>query len=130
MIFLDTSAIYAWTDRGDPQHEAAKARLKAILEDTETLVTHNYVLVEATALIQRRLGLTVARAFALDAVAFDIEWVDAALHSEALDRWKRGRRELSLVDEVSFLVMRQRGIRAAFAFDPDFEREGFQVYEG
>ena len=130
MIFLDTSAIYAWTDRADPQHEVAKARLKTILEDTETLVTHNYVLVEATALIQRRLGLTVARAFALDAAAFDIEWVDAALHGEALERWKRGRRELSLVDEVSFLVMRRRGIRAAFAFDPDFEREGFQVYEG
>ena len=128
MIFLDTSAIYAWTDRGDPQHEVAKSRLKAILADAETLVTHNYVLVEAMALIQHRLGLAVARAFAVDAAGFDIEWVDAALHSEALDRWKRGRRQWSLVDEVSFLVMRRRGIPKAFAFDPDFEREGFHVY--
>ncbi len=51
MIFLDTSAIYAWTDRGDPRHAEARGRLEALLKRRETLLTHNYVLVEAMSLI-------------------------------------------------------------------------------
>ena len=46
MIFVDTSAIYAWTDAGDPNHRTAVRRLAAILERGEDLLTHNYVLVE------------------------------------------------------------------------------------
>jgi predicted nucleic acid-binding protein len=38
-----------------------------------------------------------------------------------------GRRSVSLVDWTSFLVMRRRGISTAFALDPDFAVEGFEV---
>jgi len=55
-------------------------------------------------------------------------WVDRDMHAEALARLSRKkRRHASLVDEVSFLVMRERGIDTAFAFDSDFEREGFKT---
>jgi len=37
----------------------------------------------------------------------------------------RRRRQVSLVDAVSFVAMRQRKIEEAFAFDPHFEQEGF-----
>jgi predicted nucleic acid-binding protein len=131
LIFLDTSAIYAWTDRGDPRHAEARERLAAVLEGQEALVTHNYVLVEAMSLVQSRLGMAAALKLAGDARAFEVEWVDRAAHQEAVRRWEqRGRRQVSFVDEVSFLIMRRRGIRTAFAFDADFGAEGFAILGG
>jgi predicted nucleic acid-binding protein len=44
--------------------------------------------------------------------------------SDLLDR---KRRDVSLVDAVSFVVMRQRRLEHAFAFDPHFEDEGFSL---
>jgi predicted nucleic acid-binding protein len=36
-------------------------------------------------------------------------------------------RLLSLVDAVSFVTMRLKGLTEAFAFDPHFEQEGFSL---
>ena len=128
MIFLDTSAIYAWADAADPNHAAAVGRLKAILASGDALLTHNYVLVESTALVQARLGLAAAVKLARDSAAFVIEWVDEDLHLLAAQELERARkRQLSLVDHVSFLVMRRRQIDTAFAFDPDFMAAGFRL---
>jgi predicted nucleic acid-binding protein len=131
MTFIDTSAIYAWTDRGDPNHEEAKRRLSAALQARESLLTHNYVLVECGALLQKRLGLEVAISVLEDARLFELEWVERGTHEEAVRRLKaRRRRQVSLVDQVSFLVMRTRGIDTAFAFDRHFEDEGFRIFVG
>jgi predicted nucleic acid-binding protein len=80
MIFLDTSAIYAWADAADPNHPIAVRRLRLILEAGEGLLTHNYVLVESMALLQARLGLAADIKLAKDATTFVIEWVDEDLH--------------------------------------------------
>lgn len=129
MIFLDTSAIYAMADQADPRYERAKERFEVLLDMGEGILTHNYVLVEAMALIQSRLGLTAALKLAHDCGAFDIEWVDEATHEEAVRCLAGlGKRRVSLVDQVSFLVMQRRGVRTALAFDADFEREGFQLF--
>jgi predicted nucleic acid-binding protein len=130
MIFLDTSAIYALADRADPNHKQVRAYLRGVLEAGQTLITHNYVLVESMALLQRRLGLAAAVRFARDAEAFEVVWVDESIHSEAVARLeKTGTRGVSLVDAMSFLVMRKRGIRTALAFDADFVAAGFRLYE-
>lgn len=48
--------------------------------------------------------------------------------AKATIAWRAAkRRRLSLVDCVSFALMRRDDIRAAFAFDRDFEEEGFAV---
>lgn len=131
MIFLDTSAIYAMADREDPRHELAKERFQELLDAGEEILTHNYVLVEAIALIQRRLGVEAALKLARDCRAFGVEWVDEATHQEVVRRMARlGKPHVSFVDQVSFLVMRRRGVRLALAFDPDFEDEGFEVFDG
>lgn len=131
MIFLDTSAIYALADQADPRHERAKEQFQALLDMDEGILTHNYVLVEAMALIQSRLGLAAALKLAHDCRAFDIEGVDEGTHEEAIRRLARlGKRRVSLVDQVSFLVMRRGGVWTALAFDPDFEEEGFQLFHG
>jgi predicted nucleic acid-binding protein len=131
VIFLDTSAIYALADRSDANHSAALDRFEVLLEADETLLTHNYVLLESMALLQHRLGTAAAIKLARSASGFEILWVDRKLHEAALRRLTRSpRRKVSLVDHVSFLVMKSRGLEAAFAFDPDFEREGFRLLAG
>jgi predicted nucleic acid-binding protein len=128
LIFLDTSAVVALANRSDERHAEAIALFSSVRDPGE-FVTHDYVLVEAFALLHRRLGLRVALRFEEGAAsAFDVVWVDRRLHEEAVRTLARkGVRRSSLVDEISFLVMRERGIDTAFAFDPDFDREGFKT---
>lgn len=129
MIFIDTSALYAMVDDGDPRHVVARRSLQEILEAREPLLTHNYVVVEALSLIQRRLGLSPALRFVESSDAFNIEWVDRALHHEALRRLAASAaRRVSFVDQVSFAVMRRYGVTTALAFDQDFVVEGFRLY--
>lgn len=129
MIFVDTSALYALADRSDPNHDEARLRFSAVLKTAETLLTHNYVLVESIALIQNRIGIVAALDLARTADNFAIEWVDARIHQEAIRALARSpKRRISLVDQVSFLVMRLREVGTALAFDRDFEREGFRQY--
>jgi predicted nucleic acid-binding protein len=129
MIFVDTSAIYAWADSSDPNHPAALRRLEAILEAGEELLTHNYVLVESMALLQARLGIAAAIKLARDAKTFVIDWVDEDLHASAVRELEHSKkRRLSLVDHISFLVMKRHHVRAAFAFDSDFAAAGFRLF--
>lgn len=129
MIFVDTSAIYAWTDAAGARHTVAAAALAELLARAEPLVSHNYVFVEALALVQHRLGNKAAAALDADFRALRVEWVDAALHEEAVDGWKRrASRAISLVDQVSFVLMRRLHVDTAFAFDRDFEDAGFALY--
>ena len=129
MTFVDTSAIYAILDRTDANHPRARHTLGRLRTEDARLVTHGYVVVEVVALVQRRLGLVTVRRFVDDLLAImEVVHVDAALHAEALEALlAAGRRDVSLVDRTSFLVMRRHGIGRAFAFDADFAREGFEI---
>ena len=130
MIFLDTSAVYAMADKADPNHASALEKFNQALSARESICLHSYILVESAALLQARLGLQVALQFLKEVTVFQIEWVDQDLHEKALQELKRiGRRGISFVDCLSFLVMRQRGIKRALAFDPDFIDQGFGLYQ-
>lgn len=129
MIFLDTSAIYAMADSRDRNHARARELFRQILVSGEAILTQSYVLVEAAALLQRRLGIDVALQFLKHADSFEIHWVAPDDHRAAIGLLaERRQRRLSLVDCVSFLVMRQHGARRALAFDDHFQREGFALY--
>jgi predicted nucleic acid-binding protein len=57
-----------------------------------------------------------------------VKWIDRDLHNEAMAELARTRRRaVSLVDQVSFLVMREGGVQEALAFDQDFVRAGFRL---
>ena len=125
----NTSALYAMADRGDPRHRQARERFQALLEAGEEVLTHNYLLIEVTTLIQHRLGVVAALKCADSASPFEIEWVDRARHAAAVRRLVGARRRhLSLVDHGSFIVMRSRGVDTALAFDSDFAAEGFRLF--
>jgi len=57
----------------------------------------------------------------------DLEWVDETIHQVGIASvLAAARRGLSLVDCVSFEIMRRLGIKRAFAFDRHFEEQGFE----
>jgi predicted nucleic acid-binding protein len=126
VIFLDTSAIYAAADQADLYHEAVLEALDRLLATGEELLVHSYVLVEVSALLQRRLGLAEALSMLEQSDDYQVHWITAEDHAAAVALLAaRGRRNLSLVDCASFIVMRRYGLTRVLAFDADFEAEGF-----
>ena len=125
--FVDTSAFYAILDRDDANHQKAKQSWSGLLQDQNTLVTSNYVLVETFALLQSRLGLVAVRAFQEDVLPLiNVEFVTPGIHRSGIAALLlASTRNLSLVDCVSFEIMRTLGIRNAFAFDAHFKQQGF-----
>jgi predicted nucleic acid-binding protein len=128
VIFVDTSALLALLDRDDRFHATAVATLRGLATD-DGLMSHEYVLVETTSLVQRRLGIAAVRRFVDEFLPLvEVAWIDVALHAEAREALLAAdRRTVSLVDWTSFLVMRRNGVRRAFTFDADFAAQGFEV---
>jgi len=131
VTFLDTSAIYAILDRNDANHEAARTCWFKLLDSDSPVFTTNYVIVESCALAQSRLGVDAVRAIHEQILpVVEIVWVDEPAHSLAMSALLAAqRRKLSLVDCVSYAVMRQKGSHVAFAFDQHFTEERF-VFPG
>jgi len=90
-------------------------------------VTHNYVLVETIAIAQRRLGELAARRLTQElAPVLTTVWIDEATHAAGLSALLAALpTKVSLIDFVSFEVMREHGIARVFTFDDDFKRAGF-----
>jgi predicted nucleic acid-binding protein len=127
--FIDTSAFLAVLDAADRHHKKAKAVWFDLVRDEVPILCHSYVLVETLALLQHRFGLEAVETFENDvAPILTVEWVDENLHRAGVSKvLSSGRKKLSLVDCVSFEVMRRLGIRTAFAFDKHFQGREFDV---
>jgi predicted nucleic acid-binding protein len=126
-VFVDTSALYALLDEDDIHHADASDTLRRLVG--AELLTHAYVIVEAAALVGRRLPWAATERL-LDGIlaAVDAHAVDADVHASALGAYRASQSAaISLVDRTSFAFMRARGIQRAFAYDDDFVREGFEL---
>ncbi len=129
-VFVDTSALLAMINPDDRFHApAADAWATLIAQDT-VLVTSNYIVVETVAVAQNRHGIEAVRVLS-DRVLpmLTLEWVTPEDHAQAMAVvLAAGRRQLSLVDAVSFTMMRRLGMEIAFTFDPHFDEQGFGRY--
>jgi predicted nucleic acid-binding protein len=125
--FVDTSALLALLDGDDQNHPSAAAAWTKFITAGAKLVCTNYILVEAFALVQNRLGMDAVRTLHDDLIPLlQIEWIDAVHHARSVAALLiAGRRQLSLVDCTSFEVMRSSGIDEVFAFDRHFAEQGF-----
>ena len=130
-VFVDSSALVALFDADDARHPHA-ARVWNDLVDgvragSRRLVTHHAVVVETSAVLARRFGMRAQDdLFGSLLRRVRIVWITEDLHDQARTAVLReSRRGLSLVDWLSFSVMRAERIRHAFAFDPDFDEQGF-----
>jgi hypothetical protein len=128
MILLDTSYLIALFDARDGLHARAMAWSEAV---NEPLLVTEYVLWETVNAFSHPADRAKAHALvALVRAEPDYEVLKAggevfeaglALHRARPDKgW-------SLTDCISFVVMQERGIRQALAFDQDFEQAGFEA---
>lgn len=127
--FVDTSALYSLLDADDANHSRADGWFTHWAARTgDSLLTHNYAVVETAALVQRRLGQAATRALFADLLpALSVLFVDEPLHRLAESAYLATPGGPSLVDCVSFQVMRTRGLREAFAFDSHFKQQGLRT---
>jgi len=127
-VFVDTSAFVAVLDTDDGNHLKAARAWGRLVTGNDILVSSNYILVETFTLIQHRLGIDAVRAFQENVVPMlTVEWVDESTHrTGVMGVLTAGRKKLSLVDCVSFDIMRQLGIQSAFTFDRHFKKQGFE----
>jgi predicted nucleic acid-binding protein len=128
-LLVYTSALYTLLDEDELNHRVAQLTFDRALERDDVLMTHNYVVTEACAVAQRRLGADAAIDLLKRLIALvDITWIDRDVHDAAVSAFvTAGSRSVSLVDRVSFEVMRRERIDTAFAFDDDFGRAGFRT---
>lgn len=127
-VFIDTSSIFAHIDVRDDNHRIARSYWDELAANAIPLYTTNYILTETFALVGRRLGRDAVQIVQREFVPLlQITWIDAAIHERAVAALlAANQRRLSLVDCVSFEVMRQHGLDTAFTFDSDFGRQGFR----
>jgi predicted nucleic acid-binding protein len=128
-IFVDTSALFAYYDADDESHSVIVPMWEALVRSRVSLLTTNYVLLEAASLFQRRLGLAWLQRLHTEArPLLDVVWVDDELHDLAMvATLAADRRSLSVVDHLSFETMRRFGIRYALAFDEHFQERGYEL---
>jgi predicted nucleic acid-binding protein len=128
-VFTDTSALLALLVGTDESHQKAREVLVRLQSMRARLVTTSYVLVETYALVGKRFGPASVETFRNDlAPLLSVEWVGSEWHEAGLDLLReKSSRQLSLVDAVSFVCMRERRLTLVFAFDPHFIEEGHET---
>lgn len=127
-VFVDTSALYSLVNVADTHHDHARLIFDRLIN--ETIVTHNYVEVEAVSLVHARHGIGPLPRLREILDPIERIWIEDDLHEDALERLSlSGRRGPSLVDCVSFEVMERYGINEAFAFDDHFAAAGFRTLD-
>ena len=119
-VFFDTGVLYALHDRADSRHlDAAAISFHALTGKWGSPYTSNYVTIETTLLLKSRLGWGSARRFPASARRMGLKElvVDEESHAKALEMFEGGKRDLSLTDAVTLLLVNSLVIGTLATFD-------------
>ncbi|MBL0702322.1 MAG: PIN domain-containing protein [Desulfosarcina sp.] len=128
-IFADTSGLFALLVKNDYMYVRARENFNYFVGQNVQLVTSSFVLVETTALLQRRIGMAPVYDFNSKILPLlEIIWADNKWYTRAMQRLlAQNNKNVSLVDCLSFEIMDSLEIKCAFAFDKHFEENGFSL---
>jgi len=129
-IFIDTGAFLALEDESDQYHEAAlQFREQVLRKKRYEMITTSYILDETLTLIRFRINIKASVDFSKEirkSKVVKIVHVSREMEGKARDIFERyDDKDFSFTDCVSFVVMWERGIKEAFAFDQHFNQMGY-----
>jgi predicted nucleic acid-binding protein len=133
-VLVDTSALIALSRPRDQHHVRASEIADSLLRSGGRLVGTTLVMSEFYSHLMYLRGPAAARAMLTQMLDDPIyEWIDVGVEviREAKVRWlaRFADQDFSLVDAVSFEVMRRERLKRAFAFDEHFAVAGYALLE-
>jgi len=129
--FADTSALYAFIDRSDANHPAAREAVGRLIRAGRRIVTTDYIVAEAVNLTNARAG-SVAATRVLDlleqSAGIQVEWIGVERFEAAKKFFrKHSDHRYSFTDCTSFVVMRELRLVEALTTDRHFIEAGFRA---
>ncbi len=130
-VFADTSALYAFVDRNDAHHVAAREAVARLTRGGKGIAATDYVIAEAVNLANARGGANVALRL-LDLIeqsaGIRVEWIGADRFAAAKVFFrKHSDHGYSFTDCTSFVVMRELRLSEALTTDRHFVEAGFRA---
>ena len=127
---IDTSALLALAHPRDQYHQQAVRIARQFVDAGGRWLGTTMVLGELHGLLLHRRGPDVARRVTADLLGDPaFVWIDASttLVQDAMDAWlyRFRHQRFTLVDAVSFALMKRESLTTAFAFDSHFVTAGF-----
>jgi predicted nucleic acid-binding protein len=130
-VFVDTGAWIALALTRDPLHARARAAWQQLLGDGVAPVTSVPVVLETFTFLDRNAARTVALSWQASLRTVPRLGILPATDRDLAKAWtyfdRADLHKLSAVDAVSFVLMTDRRIRVAFAFDSHFSTAGFRT---
>ena len=130
-VFLDTAYAIALSVESDGHHERAEELAEQLEAEQTRLVTTRAILLEiGNALSKKRYRKAAVEL--LDALEQDSQVEIVALSDELFEQAlelfsSRPDKQWGLIDCVSFIVMRKRGLTEALTTDEHYEQAGFRA---
>jgi uncharacterized protein len=129
-LLADTGALLALFNPRDALHQPARRFVREAAGSrfvvTELILAETVTRLRARTDAARAADLGTAL---LNSRRYEVLFVDPPLVDAGLANLRRfADKRLSLVDAVSFAVIRSLGLDGSFTFDRDFSDCGFQVY--
>ena len=130
-LFVDTSAWYSLSDSDSIHHRSASAFLSKALKNAGRIFTSNLVIGETYTLLRTKLGYREAWEFLTRVKAsphLESVYITEIIELKAYNLLERfSDQSFSYVDGTSFVLMQEKGITEAFAYDKHFLTAGFTM---
>jgi uncharacterized protein len=131
MVFVDTSAFFAWYVQRDSRHRIAHGFWQEMERRSTPLVTTNHVAEETLTLLARKVSYSFAAVIAerfYEPNPVEIIFANQEDEYEAVRYFRKfADQKISFTDCISFAIMKRNHIFTAFTFDRHFVDAGFEL---
>lgn len=127
-VFVDTAYVLALINERDQYHDRAQ-ELADFFEGQELVITDAVLLEIGNALSRgyKKQAINIINYF-IESDEVEVVRHTSQVFDKAFAMYKKyDDKEWSLVDCISFVVMREKGIKQALTFDNHFQQAGFKT---